>query len=374
MVNLRRQFTLACKRILNCTTAPAEAFNAWLFRVLSESPADSHILFNPIPPSIKDPLESPLLKYVKANIARAIPVEDAILELERLLRANWNAARLTEETRDPISFDVDETLDTLKFSVHSGSGVPDQFLDYSLDRSYVDTLRERFEGSGRHSEFFESLWILLHRYTTLFGSKPSEGRGWQLAAPRQFMDVVRRFFCSAQTDEPSSGNFSAPKFLTECFASPFNAHPDNKFFSAFPDTDGPFGSYGNFFHSTADLPDVLELNPPFEPAVMLAAVDRIESVFSSQPNSRRIAVFVVPNWSECLPIDRLKQSKLLKTQFILQKSKHRYVNGFQHRMEKESHRMVYGESDTLIAVLGTGFEIDFEDFEYEVRRAWLPDC
>ena len=53
------------------------------------------------------------------------------------------------------------------------------------------------------------------------------------------------------------------------FASPLNRHPLNAFCSAFPDTDAPFGSVGNFF-SAAPRSLALgssrsaEAGPPYE--------------------------------------------------------------------------------------------------------------
>lgn len=54
----------------------------------------------------------------------------------------------------------------------------------------------------------------------------------------------------------------------EAFASPFNARllgrPDVGFFSVFPDTDGPLGSYGSFFSADhARFPGAWAIDPPF---------------------------------------------------------------------------------------------------------------
>ena len=55
-------------------------------------------------------------------------------------------------------------------------------------------------------EFEEALWLLLHRYATMFGPHSGEGRGWQLATPPGAMDAFGADF----------------GVNVECFASPFN--------------------------------------------------------------------------------------------------------------------------------------------------------
>lgn len=60
----------------------------------------------------------------------------------------------------------------------------------------------------------------------------------------------------------------------EGFASPFNARllgrPEGRFFSAFADTDGPFGSQGSFFgvKDPSEHPGAWCLDPPFLPETM----------------------------------------------------------------------------------------------------------
>ena len=56
------------------------------------------------------------------------------------------------------------------------------------------------------SEKHEPLWLLLHRYATMFGPHSGEGRGWQLATPPGAMDAFGADF----------------GVNVECFASPFN--------------------------------------------------------------------------------------------------------------------------------------------------------
>ena len=68
----------------------------------------------------------------------------------------------------------------------------------------------------------------------------------------------------------------------EGFASPFNARllgtPSGKFFSAFKDTDGVFGSQGSLFQADrSDHPGAWCLDPPFLPKTMQRAVNTIRA-------------------------------------------------------------------------------------------------
>lgn len=70
---------------------------------------------------------------------------------------------------------------------------------------------------------------MLLRYSSLAGGT-DRGGGFQGAVNEEVFDLLlRRFDCR-----------------TECFASPLNARY-GRFCSAFPDTDGVFGSLGSFF-------------------------------------------------------------------------------------------------------------------------------
>ena len=62
----------------------------------------------------------------------------------------------------------------------------------------------------------------------------------------------------------------------ECFASPLNCY-FGRYCSAFPDTDGCFGSLGSFFHFRP-REGSFEANPPFVPAVVEAMAKHIEAL------------------------------------------------------------------------------------------------
>ena len=75
-------------------------------------------------------------------------------------------------------------------------------------------------------------------------------------------------------------DFYAWGVRNEGFASPFNARllgkPEGKFFSAFADTDGVFGSHGSLFRAEhTDHTGAWCLDPPFLPKTMERTVDTI---------------------------------------------------------------------------------------------------
>ncbi|MEC7987906.1 MAG: hypothetical protein VX278_22250 [Myxococcota bacterium] len=75
-------------------------------------------------------------------------------------------------------------------------------------------------------------------------------------------------------------DFYAWGVRNEGFASPFNARllgkENARFFSAFPDTDSPFGSQGSLFNAKrSDYDGAWCLDPPFIPETMRRVVQRI---------------------------------------------------------------------------------------------------
>ncbi|KAK7194047.1 Phosphorylated CTD interacting factor 1 WW domain containing protein [Novymonas esmeraldas] len=153
--------------------------------------------------------------------------------------------------------------------------------------------------------FLRALACLLLRYHGLCGGDMEKESGWHAAVPPSVMDVFEQHHHRRPQDSPS---LTPSITVVECFASPFNA-TRRCFFSAFHDTDAPFGSLGNFFacpdaascltaatarrgspHSRCCSPDAvvettaaaaempparqllrLECNPPFDHEVIAAA-------------------------------------------------------------------------------------------------------
>lgn len=93
---------------------------------------------------------------------------------------------------------------------------------------------------------------------------------------------------------------------TEGFASAFN-HYFDRFCSAFPDLERPFGSIGSFFDTNSWDTFEVFVNPPFDESLMTCAANRIYTHLGSEVKHRFI--FTLPNWDNYPELESLKASK-----------------------------------------------------------------
>ncbi|CAG5118671.1 unnamed protein product [Candidula unifasciata] len=165
----------------------------------------------------------------------------------------------------------------------------------------------------RFDHFLARVWCLLKRYQAYFGSRPNEGKGNQGALSPALMETLHRVF-----------NVSF-----ECFASPFNCF-FKQFCSAFPDTDGYFGSRGPFLRF-CPTSGSFEANPPFSEELMEATVDHMESLLGETAEPLSFIVFI-PDWRDppTEALIRLESSRFKRKQFMCPPFEHEYRNGFQH--------------------------------------------
>lgn len=96
------------------------------------------------------------------------------------------------------------------------------------------------------------------------------------------------------------------KITLEGFASPLNRYFD-KFCSAFPEVDEPFGSIGSFFD--VDINENIVCNPPFDEEVMDKAIDRL---IDAMNKNEITTIFVCPQWDDSPAIIKCKECKYLK--------------------------------------------------------------
>lgn len=170
----------------------------------------------------------------------------------------------------------------------------------------------------RMENFLSRVWCLLKRYQTFFGTGQNEGFGQQGALPVPVFECLSRVF-------------GVP---FECFASPLNCY-FRQYCSAFPDTDGFFGSRGLLldFHPFAGS---FEANPPFSEELMDAMVDHFESLLSESGEPLSFIVFL-PDWKDP-PVEaliRLETSRFKRKQITIPALEHEYRHGFQHICSKK---------------------------------------
>jgi hypothetical protein len=212
-----------------------------------------------------------------------------------------------------------------------------------LHAAYLEKLQRLYDRTvqrcGRNvitvASFEEALFCLLCRYDMI------QGAGLQAGVPGSVMDaLLQHFDCRI-----------------ECFASPLNCRYD-RFASAFPDVDCPFGSLGSFFEwirqVQKDLHDenadndaandgvCYQANPPFCDGVIQELSTTISTVISDnyEQKSQRPIMFVVfvPAWHDTPCYQLLLENEYLAYHNLLKQGDHWYAEGTRHR-RRDSFRV-----------------------------------
>uniref|UniRef100_A0A674B8H3 mRNA (2'-O-methyladenosine-N(6)-)-methyltransferase n=1 Tax=Salmo trutta TaxID=8032 RepID=A0A674B8H3_SALTR len=147
----------------------------------------------------------------------------------------------------------------------------------------------------------------------MFGSGVNEGTGLQGALPVPVFEALNKQF----------------GVTFECFASPLNSY-FKQFCSAFPDTDGFFGSRGpflNFIPASGSF----EANPPFSEELMDAMVTHFEKLLEESIEPLSFIIFV-PEWRDPLTpaLHRMETSAFRRYQMSVPAFEHEYRSGSQH--------------------------------------------
>uniref|UniRef100_A0A3P8PWD4 mRNA (2'-O-methyladenosine-N(6)-)-methyltransferase n=1 Tax=Astatotilapia calliptera TaxID=8154 RepID=A0A3P8PWD4_ASTCA len=179
----------------------------------------------------------------------------------------------------------------------------------------------------RFDKFLSRVWCLLKRYQVMFGSGANEGSGLQGALPVLVFQTLNRQFGVS----------------FECFASPLNCY-FKQFCSAFPDTDGFFGSRGPFL-SFCPVSGSFEANPPFCEELMDAMVTHFEDLLDQSSEPLSFIVFV-PEWRDPVTpaLTRMEGSRFLRHQLSIPAYEHEYRSGSQHICKRDEmyYRAVHG--------------------------------
>ncbi|XP_058033591.1 mRNA (2'-O-methyladenosine-N(6)-)-methyltransferase [Ahaetulla prasina] len=166
--------------------------------------------------------------------------------------------------------------------------------------------------------FLPRVWCLLRRYQMMFGLGLYEGTGLQGALPVHVFEALYKLFGVS----------------FECFASPLNCY-FKQYCSAFPDTDGYFGSRGpclDFFPISGSF----QANPPFCEELMDVMVTHFEKLLEASSEPLSFIVFI-PEWRDPPPtaLTRMEQSRFKRQQLVLPAFDHEYRSGSQHLCKKE---------------------------------------
>lgn len=165
--------------------------------------------------------------------------------------------------------------------------------------------------------FLPRVWCLLKRYMSYMGTQTSEGHGTQGALPLSVFEALYKHFGVS----------------FECFASPLNCY-FRQFASAFPDTDGYFGSRGPILEFKP-VSGSFEANPPFCEELMESMVTHFERLLSDSSEPLSFIIFI-PEWRDPAPpvLKRLEESVWKRRQVVVPTFEHEYRHGFQHIMPK----------------------------------------
>nr|CAG4639841.1 EOG090X02BU [Daphnia pulex] len=166
--------------------------------------------------------------------------------------------------------------------------------------------------------FLPRVWCLLKRYQSYMGGQTSnEGQGTQGALPLTVFEALYKHFGVS----------------FECFASPLNCY-FRQFASAFPDTDGYFGSRGPILEFKP-VSGSFEANPPFCEEFMDTMVTHFERLLADSSEPLSFIVFI-PEWREPAPpvLKRLEESSWKRRQVVVPTFEHEYRHGYQHLVPK----------------------------------------
>uniref|UniRef100_A0A8K9X5J1 mRNA (2'-O-methyladenosine-N(6)-)-methyltransferase n=1 Tax=Oncorhynchus mykiss TaxID=8022 RepID=A0A8K9X5J1_ONCMY len=179
----------------------------------------------------------------------------------------------------------------------------------------------------RFEKFLSRIWCLIKRYQVMFGAGVNEGMGLQGALPVPVFEVLNKQFGVS----------------FECFASPLNSY-FKQFCSAFPDTDGFFGSRGPFLNFSP-ASGSFEANPPFCEELMDAMVTHFEELLEKSSELLSFIIFV-PEWRDPLTpaLNRMETSAFLRHHMSVPAFEHEYRSGSQHICKKEEmyYKAVHG--------------------------------
>nr|CAG4647720.1 EOG090X02BU [Moina brachiata] len=166
--------------------------------------------------------------------------------------------------------------------------------------------------------FLPRVWCLLKRYQAYMGTHAGcEGQGTQGALPLTVFEALNKHF----------------GVTFECFASPLNCY-FRQYASAFPDTDGYFGSRGPILEFKP-ASGSFEANPPFCEELMESMLTHFEKLLGDSVEPLSFVVFI-PEWREPAPpvLKRLEESSWKRRQVVVPTFEHDYRHGFQHLVSK----------------------------------------
>lgn len=323
VTHLRRQYEIYFKKVCG-SAAPYESLTAWFLFQFCESSWSSAQKYRIEQLPIRG--RSPLLRYLRYTMCRAVDVNDAANAIDSFLVEIWNESEkglFSNKTKLPRTLTDLQTI-------------------FDVSANLLDRLHARYIGL----DFESDLVYMFVNYDSLFGFSRGEGRGWQLSIPPSFHALLVSEF----------------SVTCEAFASPVNTQSVS-FYSLFSE-DICFGSLGNFF-AARSTPTVMEVNPPFEPLIMDRTVTKLEEQLL---NDKHLFVVILPIWG---PIERVESSAFFQESIHLEKGHHEFTNGWPYHAPVSGPRPVWNDSASVICILSNMNFTLTDDLIERLKNSWI---
>jgi phosphorylated CTD-interacting factor 1 len=217
-------------------------------------------------------------------------------------------------------------------------------------------LYERCHGAETVDEdaFLTATFAMVCRYDAAQGGQVRFAGGHHTALHGEAFDVLR--------DGLGCG--------MELFASPLNCRWP-KFCSAHGDVDAPFGSVGSY-DGFAPKRGCYEVNPPFEPALVLDVAKHLDSRLAEADALNESLTFIVvtPNWPNRPCWEALRNSPFCRRVEVIPLREHGYYEGAQHR-KKSKYRLSSCDSSLIFLQSSRATPVT-DDVVGRLRRAFAP--
>lgn len=303
--------------------------NAILYRwLLSQKLFDEDGDWDPVIPK-SNKTNPGFISYLRS---KGITEEAALSVEKKIQKYVANTMQKTISNADPV-VRVQHNNDGIVIVASN----PDQErhrVSFNLTSKRYEKLKKVFEANDENGDSFHlALAKLCMRYNTMI----TICSGYNGGCPLRLLKYLRKEL--------------GVEF--ELFASPLNATLDN-YFSAYDDTDIPFGSHGNFFDKFETITakgGSFEINPPFtEEYLSIASYFVLKELDFFKDSSIPLTFFYIhPTWSDLYSFIDMTKSDFLVKRMDFPKNKHYYESGRQHEPSQRDSRL--SGCDTTLIIL-----------------------
>lgn len=303
----------------------------WLFATTLAQKGQDLRAEDPLLPRVvaKGPVCQAMRTELRRALQRSLPDESAACIVDEMMAAAAaEAGEAAAELAEPETGDLGVSLQSV------GGQIDLRWRDTNLRLSHAHYGKLRVlwarrqtasENAGSEAaaaaRFRVDLFCLLLRYRTIRCSQ------FHAALPPPVFDWLKGPSCGVQL---------------EGMASPLNCRWSS-FCSAFPDTDGPFGSLGSFY-SFRPIKGSFEVNPPFVESMYLAVADHCTQLLTeAEVAGEELAFTIIVGATVAVQDgeawDVLRTSRFSQAGVMVPAKDHQYVDGGQHTRTKTADQI-----------------------------------